>query len=235
MNIQRVTIRLLVPLLIALMTLPLLVSITLAAADSPLITDTADVCYHEKDGDGENGDGENGDGENGDGENGADNELGELGALGKQPRGVGGGSAAMYSGNLFVSAPQALSGQVVQVSSNVCNNGSAGKTHSAVFYVNGRAEQSQAVGVSPGACKLVVFYFARSVPGQYQVAVDGAVGYVNVLAPRLVMGTMPTAAEDNLGTGGIICIVVVLGTLIIAIVYMERMRGTSKDSTRGAA
>jgi hypothetical protein len=230
MNIQRVTIRLLVPLLIALMTLPLLASITLAAADSPLISDTADVCYREKDGDGENGDGENGDGENG-----ADNELGELGALGRQPRGVAGGSAAMYSNNLFVSAPQALPGQVVQVSSNVCNNGSAGKTYSAVFYVNGRAEQSQAVGVSPGACKLVVFYFVRSVPGQYQVAVDGAVGYVNVLAPRLIMGTMPTAAEDNLGTGGIICIVVVLGTLIIAIVYIERMRGTSQDSTRGAA
>jgi hypothetical protein len=225
MNIQRVTIRLLVPLLIALMTLPLLASITLAAADSPLISDTADVCYREKDGDGENGDGENG----------ADNELGELGALGRQPRGVAGGSAAMYSNNLFVSAPQALPGQVVQVSSNVCNNGSAGKTYSAVFYVNGRAEQSQAVGVSPGACKLVVFYFVRSVPGQYQVAVDGAVGYVNVLAPRLIMGTMPTAAEDNLGTGGIICIVVVLGTLIIAIVYIERMRGTSQDSTRGAA
>jgi hypothetical protein len=221
MNIQRVTIRLLVPLLIALMTLPLLASITLAAADSPLISDTADVCYREKDGDGENGDG--------------DNELGEPGALGRQPRGVAGGSAAMYSNNLFVSAPQALPGQVVQVSSNVCNNGSAGKTYSAVFYVNGRAEQSQAVGVSPGACKLVVFYFVRSVPGQYQVAVDGAVGYVNVLAPRLIMGTMPTAAEDNLGTGGIICIVVVLGTLIIAIVYIERMRGTSQDSTRGAA
>jgi hypothetical protein len=220
MNIQRVTIRLLVPLLIALMTLPLLVTITLAATNSPLITDTADVSFREKEGDEENG---------------ADHELGELGALGRQPRGAGRGSAAMYSSNLFVSAPQALPGQVVQVSSNVCNNGSAGKTYSAVFYVNGRAEQSQAVGVSPGACKLVVFYFVRSVPGQYQVAVDGAVGYVNVLAPRLIMGTMPTAAEDNLGTGGIICIVVVLGTLIIAIVYIERMRGTSQDSTRGAA
>ena len=221
MNIQHVITRFLVPHLIALLTLPLLASIALAAAESPLIADTADVCYKDK-----NGDGENGDDGNGNGENGADNELGEMGALGKRPRGTGGGSAAMYSGNLFVSAPQALPGQVVQVSGNVCNNGSAGKTHSAVFYVNGRPEQSQAVGVSPGACKSVVFYFVRSVPGQYQVAVDGAVGYVNVLAPRLVMGTMPTAAEDNLGTGGIVCIVVVLGTLIVAIVYIERMRGT---------
>ena len=227
MHVQRVITRFLAPLLIALLTLPLLVSTALAATDSPLMTDTAAVYVDEKNGDGENGDDGNGNGENGNGENGAASEWGEMGALGKRPRGTGGGSAAMYSGNLFVSAPQALPGQVVQVSGNVCNNGSAGKTYSAVFYVNGRAEQSQAVGVSPGACKSVVFYFVRSVPGQYQVAVDGAVGYVNVLAPRLVMGTMPTAAEDNLGTGGIVCIVVVLGTLIVAIVYMERMRGTS--------
>ncbi len=219
MNIQRVATRLLAPLLIALLTLPLLVSTAIAAVDSPLMTDTAAVCTGEK-----NGDGENGDDGNGNGENGTENEWG---GIDMQPRGGGRGSAAMYSGNLFVSAPQALPGQVVQVSSNVCNNGSAGKTHSAVFYVNGHAVQSQAVGVSPCACKLVVFYFVRSVPGQYQVAVDGAVGYVNVLAPRLVMGSMPTAAEDDLGAGGIICIVVVLGTLIIAIVYMERMRGTS--------
>ena len=227
MHVQRVITRFLAPLLIALLTLPLLVSTALAATDSPLMTDTAAVYVDEKNGDGENGDDGNGNGENGNGENGAASEWGEMGALGKRPRGTGGGSAAMYSGNLFVSSPQALPGQVVQVSSNVCNNGSAGKTYSAVFYVNGHAEQGHAVGVSPGACKLVVFYFVRSVPGQYQVAVDGAVGYVNVLAPRLVMGTMPTAAEDNLGTGGIVCIVVVLGTLIVAIVYIERMRGTS--------
>jgi len=221
MSVRSLSSRILVPVVLAAVAVSLLAPTVAAVGDT--VSAEGDVAApRDENGDEKNGD-QNGDNENGCSQNGKDATLCELGAMGMAPRGRGAGAPAPYSSNLFVSAPQALPGQVVYISGCVCNNGSGSGSHTAVFYVNGRAEQSQSVGIRPGGCTTVAFNFVRAVPGLYQVAVDGSIGYVNVVAPRWTTGTTP-ATEDTLGTAGILCIVVVLGVLIVAIIYIERTR-----------
>jgi len=217
MSVRSLSSRILMPAILTALAVSLLAPVVAAMGD-PVdeVSDTI-LLKDEKNGD------QNGDNENGCSQNGKDASLCELGAMGMAPRGRGAGAPAPYSSNLFVSAPQALPGQVVYISGCVCNNGSGSGSHTAVFYINGRAEQSQNVSVRPGGCSTVAFYFARAVPGQYQVAVDGSIGYVNVVSPRWVTGTTP-ATEDSLGTAGILCLVVVLVALVVAIIYIERTR-----------
>ncbi len=214
MRVRSLSFRFLLPFIAATLTVSLLAPVVLAVSDAGGGAGDVLLLKEEKNGDDSNGESST---------NGEANPLNEMGGIGMAPRGTRVGSPNTMTNNLFISAPQALPGQVVQVSGNVCNSGSGSGTRTAVFYVNGHAEQSQTVGVSPGACQTVVFYFARAVPGQYQVAIDGSIGYVNVVAPRWVTGTTP-ATEEGLGTAGIVCIIVVLGALIIAIVYIERIR-----------
>jgi len=121
---------------------------------------------------------------------------------------------------LNVDPTQVLPGQQVTVSANVCNSGGERGSHTASLAVNGSAEQSRDVTVSPGACKRVVFTVCRSVPGTYAVFVDGMQGQFTVLSPRLVQASVPSRQEVGLGTAGIIAIIVVAIVLIVALVFV---------------
>ncbi len=121
---------------------------------------------------------------------------------------------------LNVDPTQVLPGQQVTVSANVCNSGGERGSHTASLAVNGSAEQSRDVTVSPGACKRVVFAVCRSVPGTYTVFVDGMQGQFTVLSPRLVQASVPSQQEVGLGTAGIIAIIVVAIVLIVALVFV---------------
>ena len=125
--------------------------------------------------------------------------------------------AKMMAANLNVNPTEVVPGQEVVVSANVCNSGGESGVKTATLFVNGIAEQSQTVGVSPGACKEVVFRVYKGPPGTYQVNVEGMQGQFTVVAPRIVQRNVPSQQDTGLGTAGIIAIVVVGIVLIIAI------------------
>ncbi len=81
--------------------------------------------------------------------------------------------AKMGVSYLNIDPMQVLPNQEVIVSGNVCNQGGERGTMTVSLMVNGNAEQSQTVSVSPGACQQVSFRTSQPVPGTYQVAIDG--------------------------------------------------------------
>ncbi|MCK5212488.1 MAG: hypothetical protein KAQ74_01085, partial [Dehalococcoidia bacterium] len=129
-------------------------------------------------------------------------------------------TASMTTNYLVVDPQQVLPGQQVTISANICNGGGEGGSQTASLAVNGVAEQSQSVTVSPGACKQVVFNTAKAVPGTYVIDVNGMQGQFTVLAPRLVQASVPSQQDNGLGTAGIIAIVAVLLALIAALVFI---------------
>lgn len=127
--------------------------------------------------------------------------------------------AASY---LYISPEQAMPNQQVEISINIANHGGEKGSHSAVLYINGYPEQSQAVSVSPGSTKTVVFSVTRQAPGTYGVSLEGQQGQFTVLAPVQVVErpVAPDYFAGGLGTPGIIAIVVVGIALILVIVLV---------------
>jgi hypothetical protein len=130
----------------------------------------------------------------------------------------------MSISNLFISATQVAPRQTVEVSVNVNNNGGQKGARVVTLFINGHAEQSQSIAVSPGGSQLAVFRVAKTVPGTYQVAVDGQKGQFSVLAPEMSEAKVVTVpgTGGGLGTAGIIVIVVVAVAVIVAIVILFR-------------
>ena len=124
--------------------------------------------------------------------------------------------AAAY---LLVSPEQGRPGQEFEISINVGNDGGTTGTRSIALYINGELEQSQAVSVSAGSAKLLVFQVTKYEPGVYQVLLEGNEGQFTVIGQ---------ADESHypgpLGTPGIIVIVVVAIVLIGAIVFVFMRR-----------
>ncbi len=120
---------------------------------------------------------------------------------------------------LNLSAQQVMQGQWVEVSSNVCNSGSRKASRNVGLMINGHTEQSQTVVVSPGSCQTVVFRTFQTVPGLYQVSVDGQVGYFIVMPfyAGYTVTTGPSPEAEGLGTAGVVTIVVVLVVLGVAL------------------
>jgi len=128
--------------------------------------------------------------------------------------------ASMNTCYMALNAYQALPGQAVQVSVNVCNGGEIKGNQSVVLSVNGVAEQSQTVSVSGGSCKTVVFNVVKAVPGAYDIAVNGQHAQLVVLAPRTVQASVPSTQDTGIGTAGIIAMVAVMVALIAALVLV---------------
>ena len=123
---------------------------------------------------------------------------------------------------LNIDPAQVLPNQEVTVSANICNSGEERGTRTVSLMVNGVAEQSQSVGVGPGACQQVIFKVSRVVPGTYQVAIEGMSGQFSVLATRTVTNNVPSQQQTGLGTAGIIAIIAVLVVLIIGLIVVFR-------------
>ncbi|MCD6599526.1 MAG: PKD domain-containing protein [Dehalococcoidia bacterium] len=119
-----------------------------------------------------------------------------------------------------VSPQQVLPGQEVEISINIANHGGESGAHNVALFINGYVEQSQTVSVSPGATRLVVFRTSKTVPGTYQVSMEGAEGQFIVLdVSESTAQPAATAGGGGLGTAGIIVIVVVVITLVVALVF----------------
>jgi len=125
---------------------------------------------------------------------------------------------------LDISPQEVVQGQELEISVNMCNQGGQKGSRSVALMINGHAEQSQTVVVSPGACQTVVFRTFKTVPGSYEVWVEGATGSFSVmpLFPGYVVREAPAAEGGGLGTAGIVTIVVVLIVLAGGLVLILR-------------
>ncbi len=143
----------------------------------------------------------------------------------KQPGAVGRPEpASVLACYLDVPVVEAMPGQQFDISVNLCNRGGEKATKSVDLLINGYPEQSQTVGLGPGACQTVVFRVFKTVPGTYEVSVMGQVGYFTImpLYPGYVVRTAPAQEAGGIGTAGIITIVVVLIVLVIGVVLILR-------------
>jgi len=123
---------------------------------------------------------------------------------------------------LDVPMVEAMPGQQFDISVNLCNRGGEKATKSVDLLINGHQEQSQTVGLGPGACQTVVFRIFKTVPGTYEVSVMGQVGYFTVmpLYPGYVVREAPPAEQRGIGTAGIVTIVIVLIVLGVGLVLI---------------
>jgi len=125
---------------------------------------------------------------------------------------------------LDIAPQEVVQGQELEISINMCNQGGQKGSRSVALMINGHAEQSQTVVVSPGACQTVVFRTFKTVPGSYEVWVEGATGSFSVmpLFPGYVVREAPPAEPRGIGAAGIVTIVVVLIVLAGGLVLILR-------------
>jgi len=136
----------------------------------------------------------------------------------------GPGTAKMVVCYLDISPQEVVQGQELEISVNVCNQGEQKGSRNVALMINGYPEQSQTVVVSPGSCQTVVFRTFKTVPGSYEVWVEGATGSFSVmpLYPGYVVRTAPAQQGGGIGTAGIVTIVVVLIVLAGGLVLILR-------------
>jgi len=125
--------------------------------------------------------------------------------------------------NLQIQPAQALPGQRVVVSADIVNQGGIRGSKDIELVINGQAEQSTRVGVDPGAAKHITFTTSKTVPGTYEVYIEGQASAFNVLLRPHVTST---GTAGGLDTGAIIAIVVIgvifLVGMIIAFILIRR-------------
>ena len=130
--------------------------------------------------------------------------------------------AKMVVAYLDISPQEVVQGQELEISVNMCNRGGEKGSRSVALMINGHAEQSQTVVVSPGSCQEVVFRTFKTVPGSYEVWVEGATGSFSVmpLFPGYVVREAPPPESRGIGTAGIVTIVVVVIVLAVGLVLI---------------
>jgi parallel beta-helix repeat protein len=126
-------------------------------------------------------------------------------------------SADLSASYLQISPPQVNPNQPVTISINVANTGGEGGSHAVTLYINGNAEQSKTVTVSPGSSQNVAFTVSKATRGTYAVLLEGQSGQFTVKSTTALGG-------GGLGTGGIIAIVLVVIAIIVGLIFV--MRGT---------
>ena len=131
-------------------------------------------------------------------------------------------SASFVASYMKVSPQQVLPGQEVEISINIANHGGESGAHNVALFIDGYVEQSQTVSVSPGATRLVVFRTSKTVPGTYEVAMEGAQGQFIVLDISESTAQPSATASGGLGTAGIVTIVIIVLALIVAMVFIFR-------------
>jgi hypothetical protein len=116
--------------------------------------------------------------------------------------------------NLLIQPAQAYPGDQVTISADVVNQGGVRGSKNIELVINGQAEQSIRVGVDPGAAQHLTFTTSKTVPGTYEVYIEGQASAFNVLLRPHVAST---GTAGGLSTGAIIAIVV------IAVIFLAGM------------
>jgi hypothetical protein len=125
--------------------------------------------------------------------------------------------------NLQIQPAQVYPGDQVTISADVVNQGGVRGSKNIELVINGQAEQSTRVGVDPGTAQHIIFTTSKSVPGTYEVFIEGQASAFNVLLRPHITST---GALGGLGTGAIIAIVVIgvifLVGIIIVFIFVRR-------------
>ena len=124
-------------------------------------------------------------------------------------------SASFSASYLRISPQQVSPNHPVEISVNIANTGGESGGRAVTLYVNGRAEQSKTVTISPGSTQNVVFTVTKATAGTYEVLLEGQSGQFTV------RGTS-TLGGGGLGTGGIIAIILVVIAVIVAVIFITR-------------
>ncbi len=119
--------------------------------------------------------------------------------------------------NLLIQPAQAYPGDQVTISADVVNQGGIRGSKNIELVINGQAEQSIRVGVDPGARQHITFFTYKTVPGTYEVYIEGEASAFNVLLRPHVTST---GAAGGLGTGAIIAIVVIGVIFLVGIIIV---------------
>ena len=119
--------------------------------------------------------------------------------------------------NLLIQPVQAYPGDQVTISADVVNQGGVRGSKDIELVINGQAEQSTRVGVDPGAAQHITFFTSKTVPGTYEVYIEGQASAFNVLLRPHVTST---GAAGGLGTGAIIAIVVIGVIFLVGIIIV---------------
>lgn len=126
--------------------------------------------------------------------------------------------------NLLIQPANAYPGEEVTISADVVNQGGIRASEDIELVINGQAEQSTRVGVDPGTAQHITFTTSKSVPGTYEVFIEGQASAFNVLLRPQVTSDAGTAG--GLDTAAIIAIVVIgvifIAGIIVAFIFARR-------------
>ncbi|MCK4368823.1 MAG: VWA domain-containing protein [Dehalococcoidales bacterium] len=120
--------------------------------------------------------------------------------------------------NLLIQPAQAYPGEPVTITADVVNQGGIRGNKNIELVINGQAEQSTRVGVDPGCAQHITFFISKTVPGTYEVYIEGQESAFNVLLRPHVTST---GVAGGLGTGAIIAIVVIGVIFLIGIIIIS--------------
>jgi parallel beta-helix repeat protein len=126
-------------------------------------------------------------------------------------------TASFFPSYLHISPQQVYANNPVQISVSIANSGGQSGSYQAVLIIDGpdgRTTKSQTVGVLPGSCQYVVFTVSKATPGTYHVSLAGLEAQFTVTGGGIFGG--------ELGTGGIVAIVVVAIIFIVALILIVR-------------
>ncbi len=136
--------------------------------------------------------------------------------------------AEFVTSNIDIEPSQVLPDQVVSISVNVANSGGAGENYQVVLNIDGNLEDSQLISLSSGSSRRVVFNVTRTIPGAYEVSIEGHKGQF------IVIGNAPNASATNAasnppassGLGTPVIVGIVLGSVgaAIAVIMVTRRR-----------
>jgi len=129
--------------------------------------------------------------------------------------------ASLSASSLSISPQQVQPDQEVTISISVANTGGKTGSYNAVLHINGVVEDSQSVSVAGGTSKNVIFTVSKSQAGVYDVTLAGQNGQFEVVGGGGWFG-----GGLELGTGGIVAIVVIVIALIVALIFI--LRGTTR-------
>ena len=138
-------------------------------------------------------------------------------------------AAEFATSNIDIAPTQVLPDQVVSISVNVTNSGSARGDYQVVLNINGHPEGSQLISLSPESSRRVVFNVTKTIPGAYEVSIGTHKGQFIVVesAPSAPATNLPGSPpnEDGLGTPAIIGIILgSVGAATAAIIVTRRRR-----------
>jgi hypothetical protein len=119
--------------------------------------------------------------------------------------------------NLLIQPTNAYPGDQVTISADVVNQGGVRGSKNIELVINGQVEQSVRVGVDPGAAQHITFTTSKTVPGTYEVYIEGQASAFNVLL-RPHVASNDTAG--GLSTGAIIAIVVIAVIFLVGMIIV---------------